>query len=263
MLLPDYISETKEYLLDNGVTLNPEAAVILGSGLGSFSKAIDQIANIPYREMPHFHPTSVAGHSGELIFGEISGKNLIAFSGRFHHYEGHDFETTALPVYLAKVMNARKLIISNAAGSVNTRFRTGDLMVIDSIIRLNNITSPFHSGLFRFNLEPYARKARELASEIGLMTQTGSYLFSKGPNYETKAEIRAFRILGVDAVGMSTVPELTEASRLKIKTVAISLITNMAAGIQKGELNHSEVKQAADSRKDDFARFVSHLIEHL
>lgn len=263
MLLPDYISETRKYLLDRGVTLNPEAAVILGSGLGSFSKAVDQIACIPYHKIPYFHPTSVAGHSGELIFGEIAGKKLIAFSGRFHHYEGHDFETTALPVYLAKAMNAQKLIISNAAGSVNTRFKVGDLMVIDSIIRLNGITSPFHPGLFRFNLEPYARKAREIASETGLMTQEGSYLFLKGPNYETKAEIRAFRILGVDAVGMSTVPELTEACRLKIKTVAISLITNMAAGIENGKLDHSEVKNAADSREDDFARFVLQLIEHL
>lgn len=263
MLLPDYISETKKYLLDDGVPEKPEAAVILGSGLGSFSDKIDRSKSIPYSNIPHFQPTSVAGHSGELIVGEVSGKKIIAFSGRFHHYEGYNFEMTVLPVYLAKALDVQKLIISNTAGSINKQFRVGDLMVIDSIMRLNNISSPLHSEQFRFNLESYARRARELASEIGVLTQTGCYLFVKGPNYETKAEIRAFRTMGADAVGMSTVPELSEASRLKMKTVAFSLITNMAAGIEDGRLDHSEVKDTADSRKEDFARFVSHLIEHL
>ena len=263
MTLPEYLSQTTSFLLEHGLPEEPEAAVILGSGLGGFAETISHSTRISYGDIPHFPATSIDGHSGELIFGEISGKQVMAFSGRFHHYEGHGFEMTALPVYMAKAAGSKKLIISNAAGGINTRFSVGDLMVIDSVMRLNHSSSPFHSKPFRYNMEAYARIAGELAAGIGLKTQFGSYMFAKGPNYETKAEVRAFRIMGADAVGMSTVPELIEASRLNMKTVAISLITNMAAGIVRGKLDHSEVKKAADSRKEDFARLVTHLIEHL
>lgn len=263
MTLPDYLSQTTRFLLEHGLPEEPEATVILGSGLGGFAETISHSTRISYGDIPHFPATSIDGHSGELIFGEVSGKQVMAFSGRFHHYEGHSFEMTALPVYMAKAAGSKKLIISNAAGGINTRFSVGDLMVIDSVMRLNHRISPFHSKPFRYNMEAYTRIAGELAAEIGLKTQCGSYMFAKGPNYETKAEVRAFRMMGADAVGMSTVPELIEASRLNMKTVAISLITNMAAGIGREKLDHSEVKKTAGSRKEDFARLVTQLIEFL
>ena len=263
MSRPDYLSEIKQYLLENDVPDNPEATVILGSGLGGFAEKISEKTVIPYSSIPHFPSTSVVGHSGEFITGKVEGMDVIAFSGRFHHYEGYDFERTALPVYIAHSLNSSKLIISNAAGSINTNFRVGDLMVIDNVMRLNNLSAPLTSSPFRYDLGTYAEGVRKIAAEIGLVTQRGTYLFAKGPNYETKAEIRAFRIMGADAVGMSTVPELTEASRLGLKTVAVSLITNMAAGVTKAKLDHSEVKEAADSRKEDFTRLVTALIEKL
>ena len=263
MSIPDYIHQTKEYLVENGFSPEVDSIVILGSGLGDFSSAISESHSIPYSQIPNFPETSVQGHSGVLFGGNVSGKQIIAFSGRFHHYEGHDFSKTVLPVHLAIAFNAKKIIVSNAAGAINTRFKVGDLMVIDDIFRLFQKVSATHSKPFRYNLNPVAERVRKIAAEIGIDVQRGTYLYVKGPNYETKAEIRAFRVLGADVVGMSTVPELVEASKLNIPAAAISLITNMAAGVEKGKLDHSEVKKAAETRKKDFARLVFQIIKKL
>ena len=261
--IPDYISGIKEYLVENEFPDEIEALVILGSGLGGFSTVIDEPFSIPYQKIPNFPVTSVVGHQGELFSGSVSGKQIIAFSGRFHHYEGHDFVKAALPVHLAKAFNAKKVIVSNAAGAINTNFKVGDLMVIDDVFRPFFKVSPVNDKPFRYNLYPVADRVREIAAEIGLVVQRGSYLFVKGPNYESKAEIRAFRVMGADVVGMSTAPELIEASRLNIPTAAISLVTNMAAGVLNQKLDHSEVERAANSRKEDFAKLVTALIEKL
>ncbi|MEX2435502.1 MAG: purine-nucleoside phosphorylase [Balneolaceae bacterium] len=257
------LSEILNYLNNAGITEHIDAAVILGSGLGGFGESISNSTVIPYHDIPGFPAVSVQGHSGELIFGSVNGKKVLAFSGRFHYYEGHELSTTVLPVHLSHALNAEKLIISNAAGSINTNFKVGDLMVIDDIFRPFHTLAAFPAEKFRYNLYPLAERARELAANIGLDVQRGSYMFATGPNYETKAEIRAFRVLGADVIGMSTAPELMEASRLNVETVAISLVTNMASGVIKGKLDHSEVKIAAENRKEDFSRLVTEIISHL
>ncbi|REL33286.1 purine-nucleoside phosphorylase [Rhodohalobacter sp. SW132] len=263
MSYPATIEPIKQYLLQNGVSESPEAAVILGSGLGGFSSSIKNYTAIPYNSIPGFPETSVQGHSGELIFGEVADKPILAFSGRFHHYEGHPFERTVLPVHLAKAFDVEKLIISNAAGAINTRFKVGDLMVIDDVFRPFYSVASTSSPRFKYNLYKIADDVRKIGASIGLDLQRGTYLFANGPNYETKAEIRAFRVLGADVVGMSTAPELIEASRLNLKAAAISMVTNMAAGVVKGKLDHSEVKIAAETRKEDFARLVTELVKKL
>lgn len=250
-------------MLDKGLSDSPDAAVILGSGLGSFSKEINKPITIPYTEIPHFPVTSVKGHDGNLIYGDINGSKVLAFSGRFHHYEGFTFEQAAIPVYLSKVLDAGKLIISNAAGGINTSFKIGELMVIEDVMRQNMAISPRSHARFRYKHYPHIRRVRELAAGLGIAIRQGTYLYVTGPNYETKAEIRAFRVMGADAVGMSTAPELSEASRLDLKTVAISLISNMATGIQPGKLSHEEVSEVASSRKEDFGRLVKGLIAEL
>jgi purine-nucleoside phosphorylase len=260
---PDYITQTKNYLVENGFAPEVDSVVILGSGLGDFSSAISESHSIPYSQIPNFPETSVQGHSGELFFGNVSEKKIIAFSGRFHHYEGHEFSKTVIPVHLASAFNAKKIIVSNAAGAINTNFKVGDLMVIDDVFRLFHKVSATDTEPFRYNLYPVAERVRKIAAEIGLDVQRGTYLYVKGPNYETKAEIRAFRVLDADVVGMSTAPELIEASRLNIPAAAISLITNMAAGVETGKLDHSEVKRAAETRKKDFAMLVSQIIKKL
>lgn len=263
MELPASVNQIKEYLTKNSFPETVDSVVILGSGLGGFTSVIKDSRSIPYSEIPGFPVTSVQGHSGELYCGTVNGKSIIAFSGRFHHYEGFEFIKTVLPVHIAKVFEAKKIIVSNAAGAINTNFKVGDLMVIDDVFRFFQIVSPAPSAPFRYNLYPIAEKVRKIAASIGLDVQRGTYLYMKGPNYETKAEIRAFRRLGVDVVGMSTAPELMEASKLNIPAAAISLVTNMAAGVLKGKLDHSEVEEAAESRKDDFASLVSEIIKKL
>jgi len=263
MSLPNFITKSVSYLRNQGVPDNPKAAVILGSGLGSFGSQIDQANHIPYTSIPQFPSISVKGHDGTLISGTINDENIIAFSGRFHHYEGFSFEQTAIPVYIAKALGAEKLIISNAAGAINTDFNVGDLMVIDSVMRQNMGISPRGNSKHRYNHYPTAEKAREIAACLKLPVQRGVYLYAKGPNYETQAEIRSFRTMGADAVGMSTAPELFEAARLQLKSVAVSLISNMAAGVSGEKLDHEEVKAAADSRKEDFARLVKKLTKDL
>ena len=263
MELPDKIYSIKSFLVDNEFPEEAEAAVILGSGLGDFSTAIDEPFSIPYNQIPGFPHTTVTGHSGELFTGTVKGHRIIAFSGRFHHYEGHPLSTTVLPVHLAKAFSAKKLIVSNAAGAINTNFKVGDLMVIDDVFRVFHKVAPAPNRPFRYNLGPVADKVRSIAASIGLEVQRGTYLFAKGPSYESKAEIRAFRVMGADVVGMSTAPELIEASRMELPAAAISLVTNMAAGVLNQKLDHSEVKAAAESRKEDFAKLVNELIDKL
>lgn len=263
MSLPEFIKESVTYLKEQHLPEKLEAAVILGSGLGGFGNSINEATFISYDDIPHFPSTSVKGHDGRLISGTVNGNKIIAFSGRFHHYEGYDFEQTAIPVYIAKALGVKKLIISNAAGAINTDFEVGDLMVIDSVMRQNMVISPRGNPQHRYNHYPFADKARKLAASLGLAVQRGTYLYVTGPNYESKAEIRAFRKMGADAVGMSTAPELFEAARLRLKSVAISLISNMASGVTTQKLDHEEVKIAAESRKEDFANLVSTLISEL
>ncbi len=261
MALPDFTNQIIDYLQEQDLPDKIEAAIILGSGLGGFTDEIKNPRSIAYDDIPGMPVSSVQGHAGELIFGQVNGNNIMAFSGRFHYYEGFSFEQAATPVYLAKALGANKLIVSNAAGGINTSFSIGDLMVIEGIIRSNLTISPHGNNRHRYLHHRWIDDVRQLAADLGLVTQQGTYLFATGPNYETKAEIRAFRQMGADAVGMSTAPELFEAARLELKSVAISLITNMATGVSKGKLDHDEVKAAADSRKEDFAKLVTKLIE--
>jgi len=261
--MSDAIKEIGSFLKQKRFPDKPKAAVILGSGLGGFTDAIEIIREIPYTHIPHFPGTSVKGHKGSLFLGRHDENTIIAFSGRFHLYEGHGLETALLPVRVAHQLNAGKLIISNAAGSINYNFSIGDLMAIQDVIHLDSAISPRNGKTFSFNHDIPVSRVQKLAAGIGLDIQRGTYLFAKGPSYETKAEIRAFRRLGADVVGMSTAPELFEASKLSLKTAAISLVTNMASGVSKHKLNHDEIKEAADTRGRDFNKLVLVLINKL
>lgn len=257
------LEEAEMYLRNRGITETPQAAIILGSGLGEFSERIQIKQQISYSDIPGFPHTTVAGHNGELLFGTIAQKPVIAFSGRFHHYEGHPFPRTVIPVHLAYQLNAQKLIISNAAGGINELFKVGDLMVINDVMRFGTLAMPRRYKLYTYQHYETANRAHQISTDIGIRVQRGTYMYAKGPNYETKAEIRAFRTMGADAIGMSTAPELWEASRLGLKTVAISLISNMAAGVDSAKLSHEEVKQAGELRKKDFSELVESLVDNL
>ena len=239
----------------------PDATIILGSGLGKFTKAIQDPVVVPYSDIPGFPETGVAGHDGALYFGSVGKRKVLAWSGRFHHYEGYPFDRTVLPVQVAAALGCNALVVTNAAGGINFRFNVGDLMLIDDIISLPVRVSP-HTRKFRHRYanDALVNEVTHLAAKAGIAVTRGTYLYAKGPTYETKAEIRAFRIMGADAVGMSTAAELNEAIRLEMTCLGISLITNLATGVSKEKLDHSEIAEAASLREKDLLELITRIL---
>jgi purine-nucleoside phosphorylase len=258
------MNELKKFLVQRGFNEKIDCAIILGSGLGGFTSYVDNAISVDYSEIPDFPQVTVEGHGGELIQGTVNGKSVLVFSGRFHHYEGHPFERTLIPVQISALFSSKTLIVSNAAGGINPRFSVGDLMLIDDMIRIGfpiqPVEKPYQN---RYENSNEIETAVRVANELQITVQPGTYMYVKGPVYETKAEIRAYRMMGADAVGMSTMPELLLANELGIRTLGISLITNMATGLSKNKLEHAEIKNVADSRKNEFAKLVRELISQL
>ncbi len=245
-------------------------AVILGSGLGFLADEINGIS-LSYDDIPGFCKSKVEGHKGRLVFGNFFGKEIVAMQGRFHFYEGYPMEKVVFPIKVLKELGVETLIITNAAGGINTGFSAGNLMVIDDHINfmgtnplISNGDSPAQfidmTNAYDKNLKNIAFKATD---EIGLKLQKGVYAALTGPSYETPAEIRMLRTLGADAVGMSTVPEVICANSLGIKVLGISCITNMAAGITGQALSHQEVIDTAERVKKDFAALIKTVISKI
>lgn len=251
-----------EGLKERGIE-GADAAVILGSGLGDFAALLEDRRDIPYATLPGMPTVSVAGHAGTIHYGTIGTKKVLAFGGRFHSYEGYPMEVTLALVHITHRLGIPKLIISNAAGGISGRLQVGDLLLITDCMgpNLSYGLRSTRKATHRFDNVPLRSRILQLATDEGIALQHGTYLYVSGPTYETKAEIRAFRIMGADVVGMSTAPELVEATRLGMLTIGITLVTNMATGVSTGKLDHSEVKETAETRKDDFGRLVSRLIQ--
>lgn len=247
-------------------SLVPEIGVILGSGLGDVVESIDVETAIPYGEIPGARASTVLGHQGRMILGRAGGRPVVVMQGRVHFYEGYEMHEV---MFLARVigrLGIRQLVVTNAAGGINTSFKTGDLMLISDHINFmgsNPLRGPNIDELgvrFPDMTEAYPESlrnlARDVAKGIGITLQEGIYLALSGPTYETPAEIRAFRTLGADAVGMSTVPEVIAMSQMQIPVLGISCITNMAAGILKQKLTHQEVMDTTARVQKDFTALV-------
>jgi purine-nucleoside phosphorylase len=228
----------------------PSIAVVLGSGLGPLARRIEAPVRIPYLEIPHFPPPTVAGHAGELLIGELGGKTVVAQSGRFHQYEGHSAATAALPVRVFRALGVDTLILTNAAGGIRRSFSAGTLMLIADHLNLtgrNPLVGPVAPGVQRFPDLTVAYDAglrtlaREAAARLGIPLEEGVYAGLLGPSYETPAEIRMLERLGADAVGMSTVLEVIAARAAGIRCLGFSTITNPAAGRTPEPLSHAEV----------------------
>ncbi len=251
----------------------PKIAVVLGSGLGPFAEQLTDPVRIPYEEIPHFPRSTVASHKGELICGKYEGKAVLVMSGRFHFYEGYRMEEVAFPVRVFRLLGVETLVVTNAAGGVNTSYQPGDFMLITDQIKLFD-DSPVRGthlpefGQRFFDLsEAYALPLRALAKEVaaaeGIVLQEGVYAFMPGPQFETPAEIRALRILGADAVGMSTVPEVITANQCGLRVVGISCISNMAAGILEQPISDDEVVEVANHVSKQFTALVGGLIRKI
>ncbi len=247
-------------------SVQPQAGVILGSGLGNVVDALEIESAIPYSEIPGAKASAVAGHAGRMILAHVNGTPVVVMQGRIHFYEGHEMPEVMFLARVAGRLGIKQLIVTNAAGGINTAFKTGDLMVISDHINLmgaNPLRGPNIDDLgvrFPDMTEAYPESlrdvAKEVARELGQLLQEGVYLALSGPTYETPAEIRAFRTLGADAVGMSTVPEVIAMSQMQIPVLGISCITNMAAGILKQKLTHQEVMETTARVQNDFTALV-------
>jgi purine-nucleoside phosphorylase len=251
----------------------PDAAVVLGSGLGDFTDRLAEATAIPYSELPHWPASNVIGHAGTLVIGTLAGKRVAALSGRVHFYEGYDLRTVSFAARVIGRLGVRTLILTNAAGGINVNLKPGTLMVIDDHINLlgsNPLVGPNEEGWgvrFPDMSEVYSTRLRALADAIaaaqGLPIGHGVYVAVHGPSYETPAEIRAFRTLGADAVGMSTVPEAIVARHMGVEVLGISCITNAAAGVLPQPLNHAEVMEVARQVRGAFAALLEGIIGRL
>lgn len=251
----------------------PAIGLILGSGLGVLADEIEQATKVPYHEIPHFPVSTVAGHAGQLVFGTLEGKHVVAMQGRFHFYEGYSMDTVTLPISVMKELGVRQIVVTNAAGGVNESFEVGQLMMIsDQINNMNQnpligpndeafgVRFPDMSNAY----SPRLRKlAKEQASNLNINVQEGVYVGNTGPCYETPAEVRMIRQLGGDAVGMSTVPEVIVARHAGLDVLGISCITNMAAGILPQPLNHEEVIETTERVKADFLSLVKAIVKEM
>ncbi|NQU62922.1 MAG: purine-nucleoside phosphorylase [SAR324 cluster bacterium] len=251
----------------------PEIAVVLGSGLGPLAEAIENQVRIPYAEVPNFAVSTVSGHAGELICGSLQGRRVICMNGRVHYYEGYTFAEITFPIKLFKRLGVKTLILTNAVGGIKTSFAAGDLMIVSDHLNLmgsNPLMGANNDTLgprFPDMSEIYSRRLQELArktgKELGLDLKTGVFAALTGPSYETPAEVRMLSILGADAVGMSVVPEAIIGNHMGLEILAISCVTNVAAGIRDQKLSHAEVQETAARIKDDFTRLVSRIIEQI
>lgn len=248
-----------------------DIAIVLGSGLGPLANEIENPIVVDYQDIPHFPVSTLAGHDGKLIIGKIHEKTVVAMKGRFHYYEGHDMDIVTLPIRVFAKLGIQKLILTNACGGIRDDLNPGQIMVINDHIGLY-APSPLRGPnldefgpRFKDMTEVYSTHVGKIAHEIAeqnhISLKDGVYAFFKGPMYETPAEIRAYRTLGADAVGMSTVPEAIVARHSGMSTFGLSLITNKAAGLGNAELNHAEVVEAANKAEKDLVTLVKGVIK--
>ena len=250
-------------------TRQPKFGIILGSGLGGLAKSIGDAIRIPFGAIPGFPETTVAGHEGAVILGSLAGREIVALSGRFHMYEGHPAALAAFPVRVFHALGARDLFVSNAAGGISPKLAVGDLMMISDHINLmgaNPLVGEAQKGEIRFPdmtdaYNPGLRwLLRTTAEALGITLREGVYAGLLGPSYETPSEVKMLRLLGADAVGMSTVPEVIVARALGMRVAGISCITNAAAGVTGAALSHAEVLETTNRVSGAFESLVTEFL---
>ena len=265
MELADKIYAAADFLREQ-IKEAPEVGMILGSGLGDYADTLEDPIRIAYRDIPNFPVPTVPGHSGAMVFGRKQGKSVVVLQGRIHYYEGLSQQEITLPVRVLAALGVKTLVLTNACGGVNLDFKPGDLMLISDHINFSganplmgpNLNAfgprfPDMSDLYTASLRS---AIREKAEKAGIALREGVYAMYSGPNYETPAEIRMFRTLGADVVGMSTVPEALVAGHCGMQVVGISCITNMAAGVLPVKLSHTEVMETADRVHEVFQQLI-------
>lgn len=266
------LKQAKEFLQDR-LKIKPTVGLILGSGLGVLADQISQPIRIPYQDIPGFPTSTVAGHAGQLVAGELNGVAVVAMQGRFHYYEGYGLDSVTFPVRVMKAIGIKKLFVTNAAGGLNEAFKPGDLMLITD--HINNtgqnpligpnddqqgVRFPDMSTAYTPDLQ---KLARQVATELSIDLKEGVYVWNTGSTYETPAEVRMLQAVGGDAVGMSTVPEVIVARHVGLDVLGLSCISNMAAGILDEVLSHDEVIETTESVREIFIALVKAILTRL
>lgn len=263
------VAESAAYLKTK-LPFAPEIGLVLGSGLGPLAEELADAVHIPYGDIPHFRTSTAPDHAGRLVCGTLAGRRVLCMQGRLHGYEGWAPDEIAYPVYVMKALGVRALVLTNASGGINTSFSVGDFMLIEDHINMTGkspLTGPNDNALgtrfpdMTFAYAPALReKAQEAAQVCGIELRRGVYCGVNGPQFETPAEIRMFRALGADAVGMSTVFEVIAAAHCGLPVAAVAMITNMAAGVLMQPLSGAEVNEIAARRGPEFRRFITNLV---
>lgn len=273
--MSQYYKKLNEYVrkIRKKTDFVPQIALVLGSGLGGFAEKIEKAAEIPYGDIQGFPVSTVSGHEGKFIFGSLSGINIVCMQGRVHYYEGYTIEDVVLPIRIMGLLGAKVLFLTNASGGINESFNAGDFMLIT-----DHISSLVQSPLIGENIDELGVRfpdmscvydkdladiIRQCAKDVGVDLKEGVYIQTTGPNYETPAEIRAYKALGADAVGMSTACEAMAANHMGMRICAVSCISNLAAGISKNSLTHEEVKETADRVAPVFKKLLVECIESI
>jgi purine-nucleoside phosphorylase len=266
------IKQTSDYL-KNKIGEIPSTAIILGTGLGELANEIDNKTEIPYSEIPNFPVSTVEGHSGKLIIGTLGGKRILAMQGRFHFYEGYSMKEVTFPVRVFQALGVKYLFVSNAAGGMNPSFDIGDIMLIEDHINMfpeHPLRGKNYDELgtrFPDMSEAYDKKLRmmamQIANEKNIKLQHGVYVGVQGPTFETPAEYQFFRVIGGDAVGMSTVPEVIVANHAKMKVLAFSIITDLGVPGKIVEVSHEEVQEAAKIAQPKMAEIMRAIVQKI
>jgi len=267
------ISTISRFIEDAIGDLNPEVVLILGSGLGNLADEIHSPVVLKYEKIPGFPVTTIQGHTGQLVIGNLEDKCVLVMQGRFHYYEGYSMQDITLPIRVFKSIGIEKMIITNAAGGVNKDLSPGDLMIIKDHINFsynNPLTGKNldeFGGRFPDMSNPYdyelIKKVKDISSKLNIQLKEGVYLYNSGPSYETPAEVKMARTLGADVVGMSTVPEVITAVHASMKVIGISCISNMAAGILNQPLHHDEVIETTEKVKDKFVGLLKEIVRQV
>lgn len=267
----EIIQETAAFIKDK-IHTNPETAIILGTGLGSLANEITDKYEINYKDIPNFPISTVEGHSGKLLFGKLGGKDIMAMQGRFHFYEGYSMKEVTFPVRVMRALGIKTLFVSNASGGTNADFEIGDLMIITDHInhfpehplRGKNIPyGPRFPDMSEAYSKRLIKKALEIAEEKKIRVRQGVYLGTQGPTFETPSEYKQFHILGADAVGMSTVPEVIVANHCGIEVFGISVITDLGIEGKIVKVSHQEVQEAADAAQPKMTTIMRELINKI
>lgn len=272
MLLKDKIEEAKAYI-QRLTDYKPEVGLVLGSGLGDLGNAVQEAIIIPYREISFFAQSTVESHIGQLVIGRLEGKTVIVMQGRLHYYEGHSMEAITFPIRVMKALGVKELIITNTSGGINNAYKPGDIMVISDHINMigtNPLIGPNYEELgvrFQDLTHAYPADLRKIAHRAaanqGITLQEGVYVGWMGPTFETPAEIRMMRMIGGDAVGMSTIPEVIVANHAGLNVLALSCVCNMAAGILPDPVTAEEVYEGANQLKGILTEIVRAILQSL